>query len=231
MYELNLENAYDTEAFEKYKEYYVECFREENISEEEEKEISFGYRIKSVTYTTQKKGYELYAYKQYLLDTQGEEIYDWILYDTHDFLNFSNVVLHSDGEKYFIFKECLYGYSVLRLSDFKVMQYVPFGQVAEEEQTMTISESFIMTDFHYNAEANMIAANGCFWAAPIDVVVIDFMHPLEEPKRMLTCHDLIDPNYENDDLEDVGFKGWNKDELVVQTGNGQEFRFPRRDIR
>lgn len=44
MYKLNLENAYDTEAFEKYKEYYSECFREANISEEEEKEIAFGRR-------------------------------------------------------------------------------------------------------------------------------------------------------------------------------------------
>ena len=231
MYELNLENAYDTEAFEKYKEYYVECFREENISEEEEKEISFGYRIRSITYTTQKKGYELYTYKQYLLDAQGREIYDWNLFDNHDFLNFSDVILHSDGEKYFIFKECLYGYSVLHLSDLKSLHYVPYGQVSKTDSAVSIGESFIMTDFYYNKEANMIAANGCFWAAPVDVVVIDFKQPLEAPKKMLTCHDLIDPNYENDDLEDVEFKGWDKDELIVQTGNGQEFRFSGKDIR
>ena len=138
MYELNLENAYDTEAFEKYKEYYVECFREENISEEEEKEISFGYRIRSITYTTQKKGYELYTYKQYLLDAQGREIYDWNLFDNHDFLNFSDVILHSDGEKYFIFKECLYGYSVLHLSDLKSLHYVPYGQVSKTDSAVSI---------------------------------------------------------------------------------------------
>ena len=231
MNELNLENAYDAEAFEKYKEYYVECFREENISEEEEKEISFGYRIKSVTYIMPQKGYELYAYKQYLYDAKGEEVCTWFVYDTHDFLNFSDVFMHSDGEKYFIYKECLYGYSVLRLSDLKLLHYVPYGQVSQNEPMQQIGESFIMTDFYYNNETDMIATNGCFWAAPTDVVVIDFKQPLAEPKKMLTFHKLIDPNYENDDLEDVEFKHWDKDELIVQTGNGQEFRFSGRDLK
>ena len=194
MYEVDFDNACLTGEFDKYKSYYEEIFLKGDIKEQEEKEISYG----------------------------GNEVHSWFLYDNQDFLTFSDVIVHSDGEKYFIYKECLYGYSVLRLGDMASMHYVPRGFVTPGEITMAIGESFIMTDFYYSAENDMLAANGCFWACPSDVVAIDFKNPLEEPKMMLSIHEFMDPEYANDEWDDVIFKSWEDNSLVVNVGDEQE---------
>lgn len=231
MYEVDFDNACVTGEFDKYKSYYEEIFRKGDIKEQEEKEISLGYRVKSVTYILQKMGRELPAYKQYLITPEGEEVHSWFLYDDHDFLTFVDIIVHSDGEKYFVYKECLYGYSVLRLRDDACMHYVPRGFVTPGEYTVAIGESFIMTDFYYSKDNDMLAANGCFWACPSDVVVIDFKEPLKAPKTMLSFHQLIDPEYANDEWDDVEFKAWHDSDLVVKVGSERELTYSAERLR
>lgn len=200
-------------VYEKYMSYFdVEHLDDESISEQIEKHICFGYLIKSIEYK------ECGVYKQILLDMEGNEIYSWYVYGGYDFLNFSNVIEHSDGEKYFIFKECLYGYSVIRLSDRKMMHYIPQGYEKS-------GESFIMTAFSYEPQNNYLAADGCYWAGPADVIVIKMENPISEPQCMIEIHEQIDPDYEHDELCDIEFKEWRECNLVVKADNGQEFSF------
>ena len=90
--------------------------------------------------------------------------------------------------------------------------YVPQGY--DNDWGSFYGESFIITDIHYDANTDLIAYGGCYWAAPNDVMVGDFSQPLHFNPKLLNLHELIDPDYE--EIDDVDFVRWEKDALVVQ---------------
>ena len=66
------------------------------------------------------------------------------------------------------------------------------------------------------------ASNGNFVSTERNEIIEPKVEKSTEP--IVTVED-------NSIKEDVEFKHWDKDELIVQTGNGQEFRFSGKDLK
>lgn len=233
----SFENIYHTEKYqERRQEYISKILLPQNKRETERAPLEAGFILESTEYCAYENGSErrgLNAYEQALISPDKSVVHKWQLCDSHDFTSFTQIFTHSDGRLYLIYKEDLYGYSVLRLSDRKELHYIPKGYYPDNSHEQTNpGESFIMTDFHYCPENNFAAAGGCFWAAPYDTAILDFGDPLSTPDRIRTIHDIIDPNYENDALEDIDFKEWQKGHLILEAdGIKEQFRFSSADLK
>lgn len=233
----SFENIYHTQKYQEHRQRYIsKIFMPHNKRETEKLPLEAGFILESTEYSLYENNSErpnLTAYEQTLVSPDKSVVLRWQLCDDHDFTSFTQIFTHSDGRLYLIYKEALYGYSVLRLSDRKELHYVPLGYYPDNaEEPPCPGESFIMTDFHYCHENNFAAAGGCFWAAPYDTVVLDFSDPLSPPDKIRTIHNIIDPNYENDDLEDIDFKEWQNGHLILEADTIKEqFRFSPDDLR
>lgn len=231
MTSFEFENIYHTKEYQSQRNDYLSgIVAPENKVETEKIPLDAGFFLMSTEYTFKKQGnISKTAYEQSLISPDGTKIHSWQIADSHDFTDFAAIFTHSDSRLYFIYKEDLYGYSVLRLSDRKELHYIPRGIVTDGK---FMGESFIMTDFHYCRENNIAAAGGCFWAAPYDTALLDMTSPLSEPKKLVTVHDIIDPNYENDTLEDIDFKKWDNGFLVLEADAvKEELRFSTENLR
>ena len=227
----SFENIYYTKEYQSQRNDYLSgIIVPENKGETEKIPLDAGFFLLSTEYILKKQGnISKTAYEQSLLSPDGTKLHSWQIADSHDFTDFSAIFAHSDSRLYFIYKEDLYGYSVLRLSDRKELHYIPRGSAADGK---FMGESFIMTDFHYCRENNIAAAGGCFRAAPYDTALLDMTSPLSEPKKLVTVHNIIDPNYENDTLEDIDFKKWDNGYLVLEADAvKEELRFSTEDLR
>lgn len=233
----SFENIYHTQKYREYRQQYIsKVFKAQNKKDTEKLPLEAGFILESTEYSFFDNGSEnksLTAYEQKLISPDKSVVLRWQLCDSHDFTSFTQIFTHSDGKQYFIYKEDLYGYSVLRLSDRKELHYVPRGDYTDNsEEKPYPGESFIMTDFHYCPDNDFAAAGGCFWAAPYDTALLDFIDPLSPPDKITTIHDIMDPNYENDSLEDIDFKAWQNGFLILEADMIKEqFRFSSEDLR
>lgn len=233
----SFENIFHSEKYQKLRQQYIDkAFKPQNRRETIKLPLEAGFILESTEYLAYENGSEhpdLTAYEQSLISPDKSIVHKWQLCDCHDFTSFTQIFTHSDGRLYLIYKEELYGYSVLRLSDKKELHYVPLGNYSDNSQDKSYpGESFIMTDFYYCPQNNYAAAGGCFWAAPFDTAILDFSDPLLPPDRIRTMHDIIDPNYENDALEDIDFKEWQNGFLILEAdGIKEQFRFSPADLR
>lgn len=224
------ENIYYTETYQaQRKDFSKMVFKSENKNTSESFALEAGFILRSTEYSIDNKT----GYEQALFSPDGSEILRWELCDSHDFTIFTQIFTHSDRHLYLIYKEDLYGYSVLRLSDRMSLHYVPRGYSPKVTDSSPYpGESFIMTDFHYCPRHNFAAAGGCFWAAPSDTALLDFTDPLAAPDKIRTIHDIIDPNHENDLLEDIDFKEWQDGFLILEADMIKEqFRFSPSDLK
>lgn len=231
----SFENIFHNENYRKYRQEYIDrIFLPQNKKETEKLPLEAGFILESTEYSIYENSSEnptLKAYEQALISPDKSTVHKWQLCDDHDFTSFTQIFTHSDGRLYLIYKEDLYGYSVLRLSDRKELHYVPLGDYPDKSEP-TRGESFIMTDLHYCKDNNYAAAGGCFWAAPYDTAIIDLSDPLSPPDKIRTLHDIIDPNYENDDLEDIDFKEWQNGHLILEADiTKEQFRFSTSDLK
>lgn len=122
-----------------------------------------------------------------------------------------SIIDHSDGNKYLLFDEDLYGYSVLNLDTLECSRYMPNESYGEDD----FDETFIWCEPHYDINSNLLAVEGCFWAAPYSVIVLDF----SEPMKIVAANEWIDlweiRREENgeENLEDIDFVEWEVDVL------------------
>ena len=162
------------------------------------------------------------SYRCRLFSPQGKMIYGYTFYYS-SFHETAVQVLSAPEGLYFFYTEGLYGYSVLRLSDMEQMHYVPRGNSGE---------SFIITDLHYCSENRIAAADGCFWACPYDVVLIDLSEPMKEPEKMTPLFPIVNPEHDYDRFEDIDFVRWEKGgRLIVRTSSDEEFAFGTADLK
>lgn len=226
----SFENIYFTKEYQSERNSYLSgMIVPENKCGTEKYPLDAGFFLQSTEYTLKQGSKNKTAYEQSLFSPDGTKIHTWQIADSHDFTSFTQIFTHSDRMLYLIYKEDLYGYSVLRLSDRKGLHYIPKGNSADGK---FMGESFIMTDFHYCRENNIAAVGGCFWAAPYDTALLDMTSPLSEPKKLVTVHDMIDPNRENDTLEDIDFKKWDNGYLVLEADAvKEELRFDSGTLR
>ncbi|SEW03259.1 hypothetical protein SAMN05216413_0906 [Ruminococcaceae bacterium KH2T8] len=182
---------------------------------EREKELESGYLVRYYYYADEencKPGYAPVDGEICRLFKDDNLIFEWKNTDGHS--RMASIIHHADGYTYFVFDEDLYGYSVLNLDSLQCMHFIPaesYGTYPDE-----FKETFIWCDCFYNPENNLLAVDGCFWACPGDVIVLDFKDPMTavEPNdwhsiyRKYRCDD--------PDLDDIEFDSWDNDTLVCK---------------
>lgn len=202
-------NVYHTPQYQAYRQECAFVFSEEHRSSLPGKTelLSEGYSVRTDYYTGQGR-YQLHAARHRLLDSGGQVVYTWD--NINDDGEFYQLIPHANGNHYLVFREDLYGYSVLEVETGRTMHYIP-------EKSWPLDgrqgkETFIWTNVAYDAATSLLAVWGCYWACPNGTLLLDFSDPLEEQdwKRWLDVQDVVDPDldiYDDIDLERFGEDG------------------------
>jgi len=136
-----------------------------------------------------------------LFAPSGAEVYRWRNLD--DDGEFTEIIHHSDGRLYLLFRIDLYGYGVYDLTGQREFFYIP-----DEKET------FIWTDVHYNPVNDRLAVGGCFWACPNGIHLLDFSEPMRETAWVDVLWEL-DGGYDTRDMLD--FIRWEGSSLILES--------------
>ena len=98
-------------------------------------------------------------------------VYEWK--NIYGKSRFATIINHSDSNKYLVFNEDLYGYSVLNLKTLDCIHYIP------SESRLDNKETFIWCNVNYNQKNNLLVVSGCYWATSYSLIVLDFTKPME----------------------------------------------------
>ncbi|MDR2904192.1 MAG: hypothetical protein LBU77_06775 [Clostridiales bacterium] len=174
-------------------------FTPENLQDVETIPLLNGYSVTRRSYYRLVGNSGWGASESIFYDSAGQKIYEW--YSADDDAEFVTMFTHSNGRDYVLFRIDLYGYGVYDLTDKKDFFYVPKGP-----------ETFIWTEAHYCVESDVLAVSGCFWAAPNNVIIVDFREPMRESKWI----DLLDRMGGYDVVDEVDFIRWSGDSIVIK---------------
>ncbi len=105
----------------------------------------------------------------------GELVFEWKYLLDHE--RSARIIHHANGMDYLLFFEYLFGYSVLDLSSMKSVHYIP--QESGDYDQEDFEETVIWVNPHYDPGSNLLAVEGCVWAAPYTVLVLDFSDPMK----------------------------------------------------
>ena len=223
---VSYKNVYETKEYQELFEKNRYVVAPEYLVEQEQYELPDGYLLEVNSYARQ-EGQVIKAQMDKCAIRHGNEV----VYEYESIYNhvrpFTEFVEHSNGHRYYPFHIDLYGISYLELDTGKVYHYVPQGY--DNDWGSCYGESFIITDIHYDAETNLIAYGGCYWAGPNEVMVGDFSQPMHFNPKLINIHELIDPEYE--EMDDVDFVRWEKDKLVVKADFAEEFEVGLEELR
>ena len=150
---------------------------------------------------TKELDYLVDASESDLLDGAGNRVYTWR--NLNDDSEFASLVRHRNGRHYLIFRQDLYGYSVLEVETRRDFHFIPGQSYPAEGETFR--ETFIWVGAVYDPVSGLLAASGCYWACTNDVVLLDFSDPLAE-RPWVELHNLLDPDYEL--YDDINFDRW-----------------------
>ena len=198
-------NVYHTPEYQAYRQKCGFVFSEEHRSSlpGETRELPEGYSVRTDYYAGQLT-YQLRAARHRLLDSGGQVVYTW---DNMDYDGeFYTLIAHANGNHYLVFREDLYGYSVLEVETGRAVHYFPDRSWNQKWET------FIWTGVNYDPRTNLLAVSGCYWACPNGTLLLDFSDPLEEQDwaGWLDIQDVVDPDldeYDDIDLERFGEDG------------------------
>ena len=157
-----------------------------------------------------------------LLNSAREIIYTWRNLDSG--CGAVSLFHHANGRHYLIFCTEMYGYSVLEIESGRDFHYIP--SQAHPQRAEDFDETFIWCDASYHSKNNLLAVDGCFWACPYSVLLVDFTDPLREQpaESWIDIHTELDPDYERyghldfdhwDENGDLHLKIDEKDDLCV----------------
>ena len=180
---------------EKYAFLFQEKYRVRHPLGESTQAFDGGYTVRTVRYERKEPGaYWLHGSRHWLRDKTGKIICTWD--NINDSGDFSAMISHSSGKHYLVFREDLYGYSVLEAETGREVHYMPEESFPLEEEKGR--ETFIWTGAAYDPRSNLLAVSGCYWACPNGTLMLDFSDPLAEQdcSRWLDLHDVVDPDYE-----------------------------------
>ena len=151
-----------------------------------------------------------------LFDTRKTQIISWRCID--DRAEFFSLIRHADGKFYLVFRQDLYGYSVLDLASAQIMRFVPDAWTLGKE-------SFIWDGVHYLGDWNALAVSGCYWAAPNGVHLVSFAEPMSEEQRYVDVLDCIRGGY--DIYEQADFAGFEGNELSLKCFRADALRYEK----
>lgn len=149
-----------------------------------------------------------------LFDTRKTQIISWRCID--DRAEFFSLIRHANGKFYLVFRQDLYGYSVLDLASAQIMRLVP-------DAWLKGKESFIWDGVHYLRDWDALAASGCYWAAPNGMHLVSFAEPMSEEQRYVDVLDCIRGGY--DIYEQADFAGFEGNELSLKCFRADTLRY------
>ncbi len=200
-------NAVDTDKYRLHAQELMPLFCEENLTDNKVVEIkgwSSEYKVVVNNYCGKIGEYNRQGSKCFFYE--GDILCkEW--YCFYSSAEFYQLITHKNGKEYLIFRQDLYGYSVLKLENGEIMQFFP-------ECSFDGVETFIWTEVHYNPENNVLAVEGCYWACPYSVQLFCFENPMcDEPKfvDIIAC---LDGDY--DVYDELTFLKWEKGDLYLK---------------
>ena len=196
-------NVYHTPQYQSFRQEQAFLFSEACLCQRpgKEPELPQGWTVRTSRY----QGGVCRAARHQLLDSGGQVVYTWD--NINDDGEFYRLFPHANGNHYLVFREDLYGYSVLEVETGRTMHYIP-------EKSWPLDgrqgkETFIWTNAAYDAATNLLAVWGCYWACPNSMVFLDFSDPLSEQDCgcWVEMHEIMDPDY--DLFDDIEMTNWN----------------------
>lgn len=201
-------NVYHTPQYQSFRREQAFLFSEDCLCQRPGKEPEFprGWTV----HTSRYQGGVYRAARHQLLDSGGQVVYTWD--NINDDGEFYQLLPHANGNHYLVFREDLYGYSVLEVETGRTMHYIP-------EKSWPLDgrqgeETFIWTGVAYDAATNLLAVSGCYWACPNGTLLLDFADPLAEQdwKVWLDVQNVVDPDY--DLYDDINLERFGKNGLL-----------------
>ena len=188
----------------------IQLFVNNNREESKEYHLSDKYSVRMTEYTGKVGEYTRYGSECTLVDCTGKTVYTWRSIDRR--ANFYKIINHSNGNEYLIFRQDLYGYSVLCIANQQAMQFFPKDSLNYSEET------FIWTDVDYNSINNTLAVSGCYWAAPSGIHLFTFNNPMDEHQKFIDFIECFDGGYDSY-CDDVDFVSWTNGDLHIKRLN------------
>lgn len=172
--------------------------------------LVYGYFIKYYEYEDKKSSFTVCElYNENIL------IYEWIIDCYSPRLSMCKIIHHSNGNNYFIFVEDLYGYSVLDLTTLESIHYIP--EESHKENYDECEETFIWCECYYNSYNDLLAIDGCYWACPYTIIVVDFTNPM----KIIESKHWLDIYYEINGLQlgisDIESVKWDNNQLICKS--------------
>lgn len=178
-------------------------FEGRNFTRRQTINLSGGYEIVKDAY---RLGATSFSGGEYaLFDTRKTQIISWRSID--DRAEFFSLIRHANGKFYLVFRQDLYGYSVLDLASAQIMRFVP-------DAWLDGKESFIWDGVHYLRGWDALAVDGCYWAAPNGVHLVSFAEPMSEEQRYVDVLHCMQGGY--DIYEQADFAGFESNELSLK---------------
>ena len=187
-------------------------FEERNFTRRQTINLSGGYEIVKDAY---RLGATSFSGGEYaLFDARKMQIISWRCID--DRAEFFSLIRHANDKFYLVFRQDLYGYSVLDLASAQIMRFVP-------DAWLDGKESFIWDGVHYLRDWDALAASGCYWGAPNGVHLVSFAEPMSEEQRYVDVLDCIRGGY--DIYEQADFAGFEGNELSLKCFRADTLRY------
>ncbi len=144
---------------------------------------------------------------------ESNPVFEWKNIDGRS--RMAQIICHSDGNTYFVFDESLYGYSVLNLNTLECMHYIPAESQPYDKSDFV--ETFIWCEIHYNSVNDYIVVQGCYWAYPYSLILVDFHNPMKPvlSKEWIDVSELF-ADTGTDEIETAGvdYVEWKGDTLI-----------------
>ena len=189
-------------------------FEGQNFTRRQTINLSGGYEIAKDAY---RLGATSFSGGEYaLFDTRKTQIISWRCID--DRAEFFSLIRHANGKFYLVFRQDLYGYSMLDLASAQIMRFVP-------DAWLDGKESFIFSGVHYLRGWDALAASGCYWGAPNGVHLVSFAEPMSEEQRYVDVLDCMQGGY--DIYEQADFAGFEDNELSLKCFRADALRYEK----
>lgn len=198
--ELDMANIAYTPEYQANRKKCEPVFAPENLQDTEDFSFEDGYTFMRRNYQGKIGVYNMTSSETVVMNSAGMEIYRWRNMDNGG--EFTELIHHSNGRSYLLFRIDLYGYGVFDLTHKQEFFYVPKAP-----------ETFVWTDVHYCPQSDMLAVDGCYWACPNGLHLMDFSEPMRE-STWIDVIDLLDDGYDNYDAAE--FVRWDGDALVIK---------------
>ena len=94
---------------------------------------------------------------------------------------FIDLIHHQNGRKYLIYRQDLYGYSVMDVESGETVDFIPKSSFVPIGGKRIEMETFIWCESKYCKTNNLLVVYGCYWACPFCFEFYDFSNPMEVP--------------------------------------------------